>query len=267
MWLLIPGQYILLFVLACIIDGPWWAVCRLLSICFLNFFGMTICLPNRAIWLFTVKRSLTSQYPQILGGIWCLVLGKPVLTVVARSWYCSSDRHSLTSIGYVMQCGWSDELMLVLLMSAKEISQMAFKASSMASMSLMFSTDGSVAIVVVVNVDGIVDCVEFQEFAYAALCHFPGQYWWVNWYCSVFSFSLSTLGLVIVLKSLIKKCSIKWHSNLYSLKQTSWHYLDPKLQLKLPLLSVHNSSMCVLWIWTQQIQDASHQGNMLGLYL
>ena len=53
--------------------------------------------------------------------------------------------------------------MLVLLMSAKEISQMAFKVSSMVSALLMFYTDGSVVIVVVVNIDAIVDCVGFMR--------------------------------------------------------------------------------------------------------
>ena len=63
--------------------------------------------------------------------------------------------------------------MLVLLMPGKEISQVAFRVSSVVSVSLMFSTDGSVAIVMVVNTDAIVDCVGFSETASAALCHFP----------------------------------------------------------------------------------------------
>ena len=84
MLLLIPGQYILLFAPACIIDVPWWAECRLLSICFLNLCGMTIRLSNRTIWSFIVRYSLTFLYSWILGGVWCLVFGKPVLTVVAR---------------------------------------------------------------------------------------------------------------------------------------------------------------------------------------
>ena len=55
-------------------------------------------------------------------------------------------------------------------MSAKE---MAFNVFSMVSASKMFSADGSVAIVVVVNIDDIVDivveCVGFFETASAAL--------------------------------------------------------------------------------------------------
>ena len=40
---------------------------------------------------------------------------------------------------------------------------MAFKVSSMVSALLMFYTDGSVVIVVVVNIDAIVDCVGFMR--------------------------------------------------------------------------------------------------------
>ena len=49
--------------------------------------------------------------------------------------------------------------MLVLLMSAKEISQMAFNVFSMASASLMLSADGPEAIVVMVNMDAVFECV------------------------------------------------------------------------------------------------------------
>ena len=66
--------------------------------------------------------------------------------------------------------------MLVLLMSAKEISQMAFNVFSMESASLMLSADGPEAIVVMVNIDAIFECVGFRETASAALCHFPRLY-------------------------------------------------------------------------------------------
>lgn len=66
--------------------------------------------------------------------------------------------------------------MLVLLMSAKEISQMAFNVFSMESASLMLSADGPEVIVVMVNIDAIFECVGFRETASAALCHFPRQY-------------------------------------------------------------------------------------------
>ena len=86
-------------------------------------------------------------------------------------------------------------------MSAKEIAQMAFKVSTVESAFLMFSTDGSVAILVMVDIDAIIDCVAFRETASAALCHFPGPYWMVKWYWKQFSFNLSILRLTIVLKS------------------------------------------------------------------
>ena len=66
--------------------------------------------------------------------------------------------------------------MLVLLMSAKEISQKAFNVFSMVSASLMFFVDGPGAIVVVVNIDAVFECAEFRETASAALCYFPRQY-------------------------------------------------------------------------------------------
>ena len=43
-----------------------------------------------------------------------------------------------------------------MLMPAKEISQVAFNVFSMVSASLMYSADGSVAIVLVVNINAIV---------------------------------------------------------------------------------------------------------------
>ena len=102
-----------------------------------------------------------------------------------------------------MQCGWSDESVLVMLMPAKEISQVAFNVFSMVSASLMYSADGSVAIVLVVNINAI---VKMCGISWDCICSFVPFSWTVL--KGEAFFGLSILGLVIVLKSVWLKMFI-----------------------------------------------------------
>ena len=135
---------------------------------------------------------LTSQYSWILGAVRLLVFSNPFCMVSINFLYCRS-LHPAAQIA-------SGEMSATLSLAPNYDNRIDdLTQSSMSWDSMMSKWEGSVRnpFRSACKMAG-----GLRETASEALCHFPGQWWMVNLYLRIFSFSLNNRGFGILLRSL-----------------------------------------------------------------